>query len=108
MPRLASFVLLALATSAAPAADLSAFPPAVTLGGPDARQRLVVTETVAGKPLDRTREATYATDTPKVVAIGPDGVLTPVGDGKATVTATAGGKTTEVRVTVSGAGRSAP
>ncbi|HEY1189539.1 MAG TPA: DUF1553 domain-containing protein [Gemmata sp.] len=71
------------------AADgVTAFPPALALEGGAARQQLVITETKAAKLLDRTAEATYTSSPPGVVTVSATGVVTPVADGRAVITAT--------------------
>lgn len=70
---------------------LTIFPPETMLHGRDARQRLIVTETLVGRAVDRTRVAAFRSETPAVVLVSADGVVTPVGDGEGVVTATVHG-----------------
>lgn len=76
--------------------------PAFTLLGRDARRQLVVTATYGdGQTRDLTRHVVYAAAPAGVVEIDSTGLVTPLGDGKATITATtAAGQsaTTEVSV----------
>ncbi|MBO0697530.1 MAG: DUF1549 domain-containing protein, partial [Zavarzinella sp.] len=92
--------LLAVAGQAA--ADLTVFPPSVTLSGKDARQRLIVTEAAGGRSADRTREASFTVTPAGVIAVFPDGVVTPIGDGTAIVTAKVGNQTATATVKVIG------
>jgi hypothetical protein len=105
MPRFTILTVLALVALAAPvrADGLGVFPPAVALDGADDRQQLVITETSSGKHTDRTTEATFATSSAAVAVVSRDGVVTPVGDGEATITATANGSTAKVTVKVKNA-----
>ena len=79
---------------------LSVFPAAVVLDGPDARQQLVITETASGKHSDQTTNATYTTNSPGVATVSRDGVVTPVSDGEAVITATVNGATAKVMVKI--------
>jgi len=86
----------------APVAKLDVYPATVALASARDEQRLGVLATHAdGRQWDHTRTATFATTTPKVVAV-EDGVVRPVGDGDGVVTVTAGGKTATVSVKVAG------
>lgn len=99
--RFLAFVLAAAYAPPLVAADgLSAFPPAVALNGTDDRQQLVLTETRGAKLLDRTGEVTYTSSVPGVAVVSATGVVAPVADGEAVVTATGPGGTVQVRVTV--------
>ena len=62
---------------------------AVVLKGPDARQQLLATLVPDGNGVERdlTREVQYETSPANVVSVDRGGVLTPVGDGHATVIA---------------------
>src|SRR5688572_31105229 len=72
MTRIALAIIAVFAGTAL--ADLTVAPGAVTLRGKDARQRLIVTETTAGRVSDRTREATFSTSPSHVAAVSPDGL----------------------------------
>ena len=85
---------------AADAPTLSIYPTAVTLRGKAARQRLLVTERNGGKALDRTSSARFRSEAPAVVAVSAAGILSPVGDGRGSVTAEVDGKQTRVAVRV--------
>jgi len=90
------------AESAAPATDIRAAAislhngrpdgEAVVLRGEDARQQLVVTGTAAnGQVIDLTRTVAFTAQPAGVVAIDDQGVVNPLGNGTATVTATLAG-----------------
>ena len=64
---------------------------AFELKGKHSRQQLVATATDAGKQMDVSRKVTYAATPAKVVAIDAKGMVTPLGNGEATITATHGG-----------------
>jgi hypothetical protein len=81
-------------------ADLAVAPATVALRGKGARQQLIVTEIANNKVVDRTREATFATDAPAVAIIGVDGIVTAVGDGAATVTANLNGQSARATIKV--------
>ena len=73
---------------------------AFNLKGKHARQQLVATAKDTGKDVDVTRTAKYAVAPANVVAVTPAGLVTPLGDGEATITATIDGVQSEVKVTV--------
>ncbi len=92
---------LLLAATAAPAQDLRVYPPSVSLTGPRAVQQLLVAE-VRGEQVtaDRTAKATFTSSAPNVAAVSPQGEVTPLANGTATITASANGKVASVKVTV--------
>ncbi|MCI0460683.1 MAG: DUF1549 and DUF1553 domain-containing protein [Gemmataceae bacterium] len=73
-------------------------PASFTLHGKAARQRLLVTTTVDGRAVDQTRAARFRTESPAVVQVSPEGIVTPVGDGQGTVIAEVNGR--QARATV--------
>jgi hypothetical protein len=93
-------VVLTLACSAA-ALALDVVPSSFELNGREARQQLLALDPVNGFSADLTRNARWISSNPKIAAVDANGVVTPVGDGDATVTAAADGKaaTAKVRVT---------
>ena len=94
-------VVCFLVSGTACAADaLSVFPAAVTLDGADDRQQLIITANSGAKPADRTGEATFVSSATTVAVVSRAGIITPVGDGEATIKATANGATTTVTVKV--------
>src|SRR5947207_31058 len=110
MTRLPAWALLLfLALSPARGADLVLLPASATLDGPKAAQRFLVEARTGGMLVaDETARATFAIDHPKVAAVAPDGTVTPVGDGTATLTATVGGRSARATITVKNFGREAP
>src|SRR5262249_37164557 len=104
-------LFLGVLFSAPPAegpAELTLFPASFPLHGKAARQRLLVTPTVAGKALHAPRAAQFRTDTPGVVQASREGTVTPVAAGMATVTATVDGRTARATVRVSAGDRLLP
>ena len=72
------------------------------LSGPDTRQQVFVTQTGEdGKPRDVTRSVTYSIEPEGIAEVTADGLLSPIGEGTATLIATIeGGNATEVPVRV--------
>ena len=91
-----------LHVEASPAEGGGAGPVAVTLRGGDARRQLLATAAGADGALrDVTREVTYDVAPANVATVDATGLLTPLSDGSATVTAkTKDGETATVPVTV--------
>jgi hypothetical protein len=84
-----------------PVQTVTVFPPEITLDGPRAEQRLGVLAVHAdGRQWDQSRSATFASNDPKIASVDAAGIVRPVGDGRATVTVIAGGKSASVPVTV--------
>ena len=82
---------------------------AFSLKGKHSRQQLVASATEAGKLADVSRAVKYSATPKNVVAINATGMVTPLGDGEATITATlAGGLTATVKVTVTEFGVTQP
>jgi hypothetical protein len=73
---------------------------AFELKGQHARQQLVATAKDEGKDVDVTRVVKYSAAPDRVVAISPNGMVTPLGDGAATITATIGNLKSVVKVKV--------
>src|SRR5262245_58242571 len=87
-------------TSLPPSRALHVIPASVTLVGAEAEQALLVTVTDAlGLERDATGEARYASSSPKVARVTPEGLVRIAGDGYAEVRVEAGGRTARVRVT---------
>lgn len=83
---------------------LEVTPARVTLNGPDAVQRVVVTGLGAGQSAcDLTRQATYEISAPGVARVDARGILTPDEDGDAVLLVRVGSHAVQVPVTVSGA-----
>lgn len=76
-------------------------PPSITLFGPRAEGRVVVTgKDAAGRTFDITPSAVLTTDNPKVASAGKDQVLHPIGDGAANVVVRCAGQTARVPIEV--------
>lgn len=87
-------------------ADLAILPAAITLDGSNAAQRVLVEETEGAVPIaDATAKAQFKIDKPNVAKICPDGTITPLGNGKATLTATLGSQTARATITVKNGAR---
>ena len=83
--------------------------PEITLRGKDARQQLLVTGKLAdGMLRDFTHGATYTAAPAGIVKVDATGILTPVADGAATITAEAEGVRATFPVKVEGAGTTQP
>ncbi|MFN9374937.1 MAG: DUF1549 and DUF1553 domain-containing protein [Planctomycetaceae bacterium] len=82
----------------------------VTVRGRDARQQLFVTGVYSsGQLRDHTRKVSFASEPAGVVAIDPQGMLTPVADGVATVHAIdPAGTKASLKVTVTGLANEVP
>jgi hypothetical protein len=82
----------------------------VTVRGRDARQQLFVTGVYSsGQLRDYTRKVSFASEPAGIVAIDPQGMLTPVADGVATVHATdPAGTKASLKVTVMGLANEVP
>src|SRR5689334_22405719 len=108
MPRVCRAVLigtlmtlgLGQARGAEVSSELVLEPGTVELRGIAARQQLIATETVAGRPCDRTRQVTWRSETPAVVSVDADGVAHGQGDGVGQVTATLGDRVAHLTVHV--------
>jgi hypothetical protein len=95
-------ITLLISQATATADEVSVFPSSFTLHGKAARQRLIVTVTGYGKPTDATATAKFQSETPAVARVSADGIVTPVGDGNATIVATVNGTTAKTTVHVTG------
>jgi hypothetical protein len=80
-----------------------------TLNGRDARRQLIATGTyTAGPTRDLTNQVTYSAQPDGVVLVDPTGLVTPLADGEATITATADGKTATIAAKVQHFGQQIP
>lgn len=93
--------LLASVLSAAPAA-LKLYPEKVKLSTRESRQQLLAQALVDGRGEDWTRTAQWTSSAPAVVAVDAAGLLTPQGDGQATITARQGDAVATLTVEVAG------
>jgi len=115
MPRSAAILLgffsLAMAALAAPVSLQieGTGAPELTLRGKDAHQQLLVTGKIDDGALrDWTHQAKYRVAPAGIVNVDASGVVTPVADGAATITAEAEGVSATLPVKVEGAGRMEP
>jgi hypothetical protein len=100
---------LALACVPASAAELTLLPPDVTLTGPHATQRLIVVAEEGGKVVaDRSPDAKFTSSQPTIATVDQLGVVRPVADGEAVITATHGDSQATARVKVTKAKDAAP
>src|SRR5947208_15450260 len=89
-------------------ADARLLPAEVTLTGPEASQRLLVVLDEGGKVTgDATADATFTSSDEKVARVSAKGEVRAVGDGEATITATAGEQKAVAKVKVSGTEKTA-
>jgi hypothetical protein len=101
--------LLAGSACAEAPARLLLHPGAITLYGPQARHRLLVTAVAADGPTtDVTAEANFVSSRPEVVAVDARGECLAQGDGEAVVTARYQGRSAEVAVAASETGKVRP
>jgi hypothetical protein len=110
MIRLSSILGLSLfCSSLVRGEEFSIQPPALTLIGLHSNQRLIVLETDDGKVIgDRSERAKFSSSNPVVATVDEFGVVRPVGDGEATVTAAIEGKLATIKVIVSKAKQTQP
>jgi hypothetical protein len=85
------------------AQKLTVLPPSVELTGPEARQQLIAEGAASEHSEDWTRAAKWASSDSKVAAVDEHGVVSPVGDGEAKITATAQGASSTITVRVKNA-----
>jgi len=90
------------------AAPLTVFPAKIELRGKAAQQRLLITATVNGRAVDKSRAAKFESETPKIVQVNAEGIVTPVGDGTGTVLATVDGQQVRTSIRVTEGGRYLP
>ena len=102
--RLMNWIPLALAAHVAAAQTLTLLPREITLSTPESRQQVVAQANVSGHVEDWTRSAQWSSSNPKVAEVDQTGLVRPVADGEATITAKSGASAAAVRVTVKGAG----
>ena len=100
MLRTAIYSLLLL-TPVLDAATLRVLPGDVTLTGPNASQRLLVVDADGNEVrADLTSKATFRSSAPAIARVDAGGVVRPVADGEATITATSGDRSASVKVVV--------
>src|SRR5262245_7753239 len=86
--------------AAGPVRRLDVSPSALTLNGTAARQQLVVSLTSADRTTDRTRTATFQSESPSVVQVSATGLVTPTGSGNGTILVRADDLQTRITVKV--------
>lgn len=96
--KLAAWLMLAAGPSIAQ--TLAVLPSAVQLTGPEARQQLLAEGTVAAHEEDWTRDAAWSSSDANVVAVDEHGLVRPVSDGEASITAKVRGVSATVVVRV--------
>lgn len=99
--RIAILFALAGALAAAPA-QLKLYPESVTLNSRESRQQLLAQALSEGRGEDWTRTASWTSSAPGIVDVSPAGMLSPKGDGEATITATRDGVSASLNVKVDG------
>ena len=97
MRSLASFFLLQLF---ALGASLDVLPKHVTLAGPEARQQLIAEATDGTFQNDWSAKTQWTSSNPAVATVSAKGIVSPVSDGEATITARAGDRTATASVQV--------
>ncbi|MFO0801313.1 MAG: DUF1549 and DUF1553 domain-containing protein [Gemmataceae bacterium] len=101
--RQATLVLvLLLAPGVCAAGEWKVYPPEVAVSGPNRVQQLLVVEEENGRVVaDHTAKATFASSAAAVAKVTAAGLVTAVGDGDATITATVNGRSLRVKLTAS-------
>ncbi len=100
----AFFVFATTASAAEPAADLAILPTKPVLTGPHAAQQLVVETLRSGQPAgDLTPKAKFTSSNPQIAEVNAEGVVTPVGDGTATIRAEVDQRVIETQVEIKAA-----
>lgn len=102
-PLLIAFLLSSADPSAAGNVGLRLEPGAPVLSGADARQQLLVTAVRDGTEFDATDEAKYLSSQPTIATVSPAGVVLPVADGVATITAEFGDRKVSIEIKIENA-----
>src|SRR5690349_6775500 len=82
------------------AQTLAVLPNSVELTGPEAHQQLIAEATTAQHQEDWTRTVEWASSDPKIATVDKDGVVRPVADGQARISARGNGATASIAVVV--------
>ncbi|HLK64034.1 MAG TPA: DUF1549 domain-containing protein [Bryobacteraceae bacterium] len=98
MRRLKSLLLFLAAPLLAQ--KLAVLPPTVDLTGPEARQQLIAEATASGHQEDWTRTTEWTSSDPKIATVDEHGLVRPVGDGEARITAKSHGVSSNATVRV--------
>src|SRR5262245_33034295 len=96
------FVFFLVGGILAAAPPLAILPASVELAGPAATHQLLAEASVDEHQEDWTRTAQWTSSNPAVAGVDQTGLVTPVADGSATITATASGRTATAAVRVKG------
>jgi hypothetical protein len=84
-------------------ADVTILPPHVTLSTPESTQRLILQHQANGEATRHIADGVvWSSGSPDVATVDETGVVRPVADGAATITANANGHSASIDVTVSG------
>jgi len=103
------FALVSLPAFAADLVRVSVEPASIRIVGSDDAPQLVVTgENALGKLLDLSGDATYTPDHPKLLRVTSAGRIIPLADGSTTIRVVAGGRTSDVAVTLKSVGENLP
>jgi hypothetical protein len=86
--------------AAVPARVLKIAPAAIVLDGAEASQQLIAEASSPGADADLSRDALWSSSDPEVVSVSPTGMLKPMRDGQASITAKVQGMSASVSVTV--------
>jgi hypothetical protein len=84
-------------------AGLALFPDAILLTTPESRQQLLAEATVDGFQEDWTRNVTWTSSDPNIAKVDAGGLVLPINDGEALITAKGKNQTASVKVKVQGA-----
>src|SRR5258708_31048657 len=85
------------------AGNLKILPGTIELAGPEARHQLLVEADLSDHQEDLTRKAQWKSSNPSVATVDANGVVSPVSDGEASITASAHGSTATATVRVKNA-----
>src|ERR1039458_6230056 len=99
-PPLALFLLLPITAFAA---SLTVLPPSVSLDGPESYQQLLAETSQENHQEDWTRTAQWTSSNPGIAKVDQTGMVRPAGDGEATITVPAQGRSAPVIVHVKNA-----
>jgi hypothetical protein len=97
--------VLLLASSGFGQGTLSILPSQVELSSPESRQQLLAQAQLGAFHEDWTRKATWQSSNPKVALVEANGIVKPVSDGEAIISAEANGQKARVKVFVKDAGK---
>lgn len=95
-----AIIVLSAADGLTAAESLAVLPAEFTLSGPEARQRILVQATMDGRVIGQITDGVALTSSDANVVKIEEGVVRPIGNGKATITAKVGAQTATATVTV--------